>query len=735
MSPERFRSLAPLGTAVPGEVLPERTQRLIQELRAHCTTWLQRPLEHGLVHLGDRLEQMAINSQSHFDQLHYLSSYKHLQTQRKEFDQQFIASIDQAFANLGSKSVSAAAAQAQTLSLLDPLEHDLNSALDQLVARSKVRGGVQLIELGYRLAVLMATPPLESNDLPVGPQAMARAFRTASAKLGLPPAHELLLLQSLESSLIDELSSLYALVNTHLIQAGILRGLRPFVLPRTDRQGSSRTASTMPGTAPVASTTARTPSEAHTQHRPAAPDIPVRNEDAPPAKDGSVTDAQLQIAVSALQEYVSCSDMRTRIALNQPQSLREELHLQLNVGRPMDAEHAQLSPAQRKTVDMIVRLFGEIAQQLPQTPEARSLLYDLQFPLLRMALLDPAFFHQREHPAHRVLNKIAEIANDWFDDISGDPDHVLRLQLGQLIEAASRAAPATAVYVALLADIERVLEQLKQETQLMESQQLDAMRGLERLEKARLHAAELLSARYNATPRQRALLARLPHAWFDVLALTLVRNGEDSASFAARLNVTDRLLGIRPMGNAAAVQHELEKGLRQIGMFEKEIRQLTQRMLRIGQEPHRDPAKGPGEPPASGERRTSIAAMADGDKTGLQVQACSADIGHPGADVLRIHRHLRSLPAGRWFEFMGPPGEPGIRRRLAWYSPMTGHSLFVTRRGQRAQELGELKLAQEIACGHIRELPRDRENVIEQAWRIVAREMGKPSGSANRGAG
>lgn len=202
------------------------------ELRALCGNWLHEPLRRSLDHFDRRLDGQAVGTRSHLDQQCYLATRQHLLEERQAFERGFIASIDQAFDQLGMPPIVSERGTRPTLSLLDPMEHELTAALDQLVARSEARNGPQLVELSYRLAALIAAPPLANEALPVGPQAMARAFREACHLLHLPSMHELLLLQSLESSLIQELAPLHALVNGHLRADGILPCLRPYEPPR-----------------------------------------------------------------------------------------------------------------------------------------------------------------------------------------------------------------------------------------------------------------------------------------------------------------------------------------------------------------------------------------------------------------------------------------------------------------------------------------------------------------------
>lgn len=704
---------------------PARTQRLLDELRVLCGNWLHEPLRRCLDHFDMRLHRQSEQTRSHLDQQNYLTTRQHLFIERKAFDERFIASIDRAFDQFGMPAAKSTGAVplTLTLSLLDPSAHELAAALDQLVSRSEARGGPQLLELGYRLAVLIGAPPLESDALPIGPQAMAGAFREASRTLGLPSAHELLLLQSLESSLIEGLTPLYELVNAHLLADGILPRLRPFALPRASAR-RERAKEEKPPRFAASAAAADTPRGPSTipDRRPetSAPPQAKRDENSS-APGTSVTGEELQVALAALQEHLFQVDERTRFDLNQPHRLRQELLIQLNVGRPAQAARVSLSASQDNTVELIVRLFGQIAQQLPQSNDVQSLLCDLQLPMLRVALMDHGFFEQHEHPARKVLGKVAEIARDWLDDTSGVIDRGLRLELSRLIERAGREAPSAALYLSLQHDLEQHLAELEYRTQLAERRQVDAMQGLERLEQARHRSAELLTQRFAGSSQQR-LLARLDHAWSDVLALTLLRHGELSQVFGTRLAIADQLLGRLPIGNRSKLQGEVEAGLRQIGMQDDEVAQAARRMIDANRNETASNSLGIGDPGVHSRRRKTPV-QENAEITGAVASSAGAAEVTPSTEVLRIHRHIRTLAMGTWFEFVAPSGGPHSRRRLVWYSALTGHSLFVTRNGQRAEELGELRLAHEIACGRAREMASDHEDVLDHAWRAVTREI------------
>jgi hypothetical protein len=677
-----------------GAPLSAFARQHIDALGAQCGAWLHVPIDRGLSEFGQRLLDRADKASNHYDQEQYLTTHKRLECMRDDFDRHFVASIDRAFQQLGSVQETRSEATKLSLGLLDTHAHERNAALDQLVTRCVARGAMQMVNLGYRFGVLLATPPLDSAQLPLGPQAMARAFREACSMLDIPTAHEILLLQSLESSLIDKLTALYELADDYLSDAGILPGLRPYVLPRQKRRGEARQHDPAEAVRqPVAST--------------AAPAGETRATATSSAQDG-VTTARLQAALRALQEHLLEADDQTRYAMNQPQRLREEMALLLNVGHDAEGSRLGLSAAQTRTVDLIVRLFEEVAQKLPNNTDTHALLFDLQVPVLRLALADPAFFQDAGHPARQVLNTIADTAREWLDEAGGTPDHELRMALEQLIDDACRSTPSTAVFVTLGENIESCLQRWQQARCDAEEQQADAMRGLERLEQARLRTSTLLAARGASAQLMAEPAVPLHHAWSDVLALTLIRHGEDSTQFSERLDMVEPLLGLRPVVQMDAFRRDIDEGLRHIGIAVEEREAMIDAWLR----------NLPGA--ASAEGRSAVPSTRTGDQA--------------TPEILGIHRQLRNLPAGTWFEFLGPSGTPPIRRRLAWYSTLTGHALFVTRNGQRAQELGELRLARAIASGHVRLAVERGGDVVEQALQIASRGADPMSGPAQHGA-
>ncbi|WP_430387576.1 DUF1631 family protein [Dyella sp. 20L07] len=738
---------------------PTRARRLIEETHALCISWLETPLRHCLSEVEQRLYALAERSRNHIEQQQCLFSRQLLQQQRAVLERRFMEGVRQSFSRLGTvtTTIEEHDAPRRPLELLDQTEHEQTVALDKLVARGEARHGAALFELGYRFAVLVSQPPLEGENLPLGPQALASSFRDASAVLELPVEHCLVMLQHFDTAVVHTLASLYETVNEHLRGDGILPQLRAFPTPprtqQVDRQprgaafdNPSAGNASQPST-PVAQATPLAPAghapsgrrdsievldnlrEMLAQHRAGQGALSY------PTDGRAATPEELQLALDALQLHVSDVADQARRELLSAQALREELLTQLNTGKPTGASQTHLTAEQGDTVELVAMLFEQLGGQLPRHGNAHSLLGDLQLPLLRMAVADQGFFNQREHPARKLLGMVAEAANDWLDGPEGDADRSLAAKLGQLVDRARREPPSTGLYTSLLADIEHHLGLLNRKAQIAERRQVEAMQGRERLEQARHRAAELMAERFERCNPRGLLRTLLERAWSDVLALTLLRHGEDSEAFTLRLRTTDQLLGQQPVADRNLLQAEVESGLQQIGMHAEEAVQVAQRLLGV-------PAKAPASSDSATATATELALkLKQHQRLGEHVAPDAVPAAPPPpapppeSPEIRIHQRLRQLPFGSWFEFIDPTNGGVTQRKLAWYSPVSGNSLFVTRRGLRGEEMTLQQLAHEMARGRVREMPPMRDNLLDRAWQALTshlRQVTRPHAANTR---
>jgi hypothetical protein len=389
--------------------------------------------------------------------------------------------------------------------------------------------------------------------------------------------------------------------------------------------------------------------------------------------------------------------------LRNAQRLREALVDQLNTGQPIEAVPLHPGPDADDALELLARLFETLHRQLPSASCAQTLLDRVRLPMLAAAVGDDSFFDRTEQPARRLLDALLEAARDWIDGSEGG------LVLEPLLLRLDREPPTAALHAELRTELEGQLAPLQRKAQISERRHVEAMQGRERLEQARQRAAELLAGLLAKAPPRAALRTLLEHAWSDVLALTLLRHGEQSDTFARRLMITDQLLGRLPPGNLEVLQAEIAAGLEQIGMHGAEATQVAQRLIGAGAMLHDADAPGlTGLAMRLKQRRGP-------DEPGTAAQATPAV---PSAEALRLHQRL-SQHAGVWFEF-GQAGGGRVRRKLAWYSPRAARGLFVTHQGQRAEEMSLAELSRAIGAGKVRELAAVTETDLDRALRLLA---------------
>jgi len=757
--------------------LPLRTRKLIEAACTLCDHWAEPTLRLCLDRFDKRLYEQAEQSRNHLEQQRCFDSRHLLQHGRAAFIQSFAAKLRESFESMGEApgDQTSQPLSLDSLTLLDRTEHELTAALDKLAARSEAHNGAILSELAYRLAALVAAPPLEGKQLPVGPQNMAQVLRAASEPLNLPIEHRLLLLQVFESSVGRTLVSLYEGINAKLLADGILPQLRAFTAARATH-GPAQASGPAPAAAPV--------NAAEHSNEPIAVLETLRDMLAqqragrPATSAGGRTASQdeLQTALNALQQHMVQVTDRTSRELRSAQRLQEELLYQLNLNLPPGAARLQLTAEQGDTVELVAMLFEQLAQQLHHGPDARALLGNLQLPLLRMAVADRDFFNQREHPARQLLGKLADTLDSWLDGPNGETDQQLLAKLSQLVDRAQEEPPSAGLYTSLLADIEHHLMQLVRKAQASERRHVEAMQGRERLEQARRRADELMAERFAVAAPRGLLRTLLERAWTDVLALTLLRHDEHSEAFLHQLRITDELLGQFPISDPLELRRDVETGLQQIGMHQDEAEQVAQRLISAQMPATVSPLATAAETPKAVEaepvadkkteqtppvpaapvvaeaaeatpppprRVAEVASATDlairlkqrqrlgeqrNQETPSPPSSTHAAVVPPlGLREARIHNHLRQLPFGTWFEFSDPATGHAVQQKLAWFSPVSGNSLFVNRRGQRSDVMNLQELARAIAEGRVRELPPKDDSLLDRAWHALTNNLLRPA--------
>jgi hypothetical protein len=396
-------------------------------------------------------------------------------------------------------------------------------------------------------------------------------------------------------------------------------------------------------------------------------------------------------------------------------SLMDVRQMLLAQARQRHGEGATLSQRDNDTFELLHLLYGQLEGEIKADAPAAALIRRLQLPLLRVALQDQAFFVQATHPARELLNTVAETAANWLDTDDLDPQLLLPLQQA-VSHVVDRYDGDNAVFEASNEQLQAHLQAQVRKAEMLERRHIEAARGKEKLEVAKLRSAATLEGLIGDQPIPKFSRALLNQAWADVLTLTLLRQGEDSPEWQAQLDATRRIVAACARGEDAAdpaLAGHVEAALSQVGYHADEAGIIASRLTS---------SRSDEDDPAS---RTELA-MKLKARTRLGEDAqrarCPALPPRTPEEQAR-YEQLRVMPYGTWIEFTTNQQGDVVRRRMSWFSPVTDNALFVNQRGQRVGEHSLDSLARMIAADQARIVTVERGRLVDRAWQAALRTL------------
>jgi hypothetical protein len=674
----------------------------------------------------------------------------------------------------------------QELSLVDTSDLEESLALQEFAAKTDIRHAQVLYALGHRFGVLAGAPMLEAELLPIGPVRLGRALRRATGCLDITADHRVLLYHTFDRITMAAIGDFYDAVNTYLIEHRILRHLRAQP-PRTKGSQSNAaqteapetipepeipaTAAPPPAPSPMAPGAARAGYAAPRMQSqyPASPNAPARgvevsNWSGPPAHSAppDERDSELfttlrellsgrrhalggvdktvsggyvpsgedvQSVLGALQSKpISPITMGGKVVQRSVGHLKQDLLAQLRQLAP-DGKPPQLAAEDSDTIDLVGMLFDYIMKNVRPDGSTQSLMTKLQVPLLRVALRDKSFFTRRTHPARQLLNAIAETGTHWLDDSEGPADNALVDKMQVVVDRVTQEFDGNVgLMEEMLTGLSQHMHTLARKAEVTERRHVDAARGREKLAVARQRAGNAINARIAAARPGKLVRTILEQAWTDVLALTLLRQGENSDSYKKRLAVADQLLaaGTGRDGDAKppiALREEIETGLDQVGYHKDDIQAVVKRLFLPEQAANEE------NPNSNTEIAIKLKSKARLGDDGSDAQPAATETAKrkttiaPGSDQARMLERLKTLPFGTWFEFRTNQQGDKVRRKLAWFSTLTGRCLFVNQRGARTDEKLLEQLAHDVVSGQVTIVEAEEDSLVDRAWKAIVNSL------------
>jgi hypothetical protein len=329
---------------------------------------------------------------------------------------------------VGRVQLAPAALDAETLSLVDSISVESNTVVERHANKVAGYADLRWRDLNLVVAYVIGRSAVRNSENPLGPNVYVRALLRAAEQCDLHKEAWEFLLTRFEKPLGEELARVVQQLLEHFANHGVdVRAVR--------RNLASSKAPSFGGGAPAAAGSATPadwtgPDATRGSGRAPAGSGPSRGHPASDEPDevlgGLLTRLQSNARGSRLPAMPSFGpapeELLSSIGEIQRHGLDEFIETGEFTGVPqsqsISAVRGELISKSTRTVDkltieLVGMLFDHVMQDKGVPAEIKARISRLQFPVLKAALMDAAFFASSAHPARKLIDRIAGTSTGW----------------------------------------------------------------------------------------------------------------------------------------------------------------------------------------------------------------------------------------------------------------------------------------------------------------------------------
>ena len=682
---------------------------ILLQVRDRAGQQLRHALQELFDNADDTLFEMADRARDDVEQNIFFEAMRDLRLKRKNIERVFLEQFFEAFVGLTGniQTVLPQAFDTPAQQSGDDLERRV--AVEAMVNKVLSRDGFALDQLTARLSTLLSKTLVTAHN-PLGPAMLCEYFMEAGRNLGVEIKVKLIILKLFERYVLSDADQLYTEANQILIATGILPDLKPAPNRRAiDRAQASARADPVE----AGNRCHSTPIDDSVQEVFAALQellFHVRGSVAPTLETSAqalpISTRDLLRLLSHLQQYVPAP------AVQDDFDLRNQLEQLLTRVSVKSGKSRVVGVADEDVINLIAMLFECILDDRNLPDSLKALIARLQIPMLKVAVLDKSFFSRCSHPARRLLNEIAAAALGWGECDDHERDS-LYLRIEQVVQRLlNDFVDDPAIFSELLADFLAFTSDERRRSELLEQRTRDAEEGRAKTELARQRVELALNQALLGKVLPQRVVAFVQDAWSQVLLLTCLKHGDQSAEWHADVHTMEQLIwsvqrhddvdaSLRLLALVPGLLKSLREGLNRsafdpfaTGEFFSELEGLhVQLFERADQAPT---ATNPADAPLMVEVREEIVLLT-GDEGPFETASVHLPADDPG--LLQVDQ----LHTGCWVEFQEDE-ENTLRCKLAAIIEATGKYIFVNRTGMKVLERSRTGLALDFRRGAVRTL-------------------------------
>lgn len=691
-------------------------------------------IDNALQRIDDALQDRADKAES--DQLYasYFTALRQLRLERSNLKRGYLRNLSDAFLLFqdAAQRVNLAAhphVDSQRLELVKDKDLEESLVLSNMISKAENRYFHALHDLTRHFTNLTGRPALRQQEIPVSPTAICNALSTAVKSVeNFELSTALIIYKVFDKQVMDNLTPVYA----QCVELATSQGLEPSARHKSINNPSVvRPRRSPAGRGPVEAGSAEIAGEASSASRPdllpqfnpetlsaagvapatgtdsapsdasKAPPVSFqqlclllhdRRRDVEPPNDTPLLETQeLMTVLSRLQQQFAADEAIP------PSVLRQTVADELVLGEaptPSEASSDALADSRRRlersdedAMDLVFLLFEQLLGA-PDIPDSvKVLISRLQLPYVKLAIMEPAFFDQPQHPARSLLNHIGEASLGWNDDGERGGDG-LYARIANIVERViTEFHSEPSLFQALDNGLAAYLDEQQRQAQAAERRMLRGIGEERQQHAARRHVMQIIDQRL--PPRAVipvAVASIIYDGWVEVMLQAHSRDGERGPGWQHALGVLDQLIwSIRPKQDPA----ERRELLRQIPQLLRDLRtglsevlpdqQLLEPWLKELQGVYIAALRGPA-PETVSETLPATAPPETSEQDASRLGGAPTSAMDPGA-----------LPVGTWIDIMRTD-DIRLRVKLAWRSDDGHDLLFVDRLGRKAFELSRRNL-------------------------------------------
>ena len=720
---------------------PEDLPSLVCQIRDNSLSILLSHLDQLFSSCDDLFFDLSSRAANNNEQNLYFESMRELRIKKNGIITQYRHQIDQLFADCNSPPLPPEVNTASThpedsLSLVQHDEIEQDVAINSMVSKARVNNQEALHQLNVRLDYLLTSKTIDANNNPLDPQQLCRSFATACELLDINIKAKIILYKQFERLVVSRLASLYSNANDLLINAG--------VIPRVSRSVTKNPTPTGPET----DTLIEDLQEAAFQRS----DIQFDELSQLLASLRALGIQQLpgyQVYSTNPGPLMSNQELLTAITLLQQQfnASTEDLYIHQLIREVLSQSNPQTPQSIQQTdediINLVAMFFDFVLDDRNLPIAVQALIGRLQIPILKVALKDQNFFNNSNHPARKLVNRLAEISIGLDDGADLKEDRTFQTVATIVQDVQENYSTDSNIFATKLQELEKFASRDLHRSELIEKRTNQAEEGKAKTEEAQQATQSLLLEKLRNAMLPHAIFDFLVIQWQQLLKITHLKYGEESPEWldAAQL-VQDLIWACQPQQDEKARQRlakikghlmaRISTGLAAITMTGEQAEELSQGIAKII-DLCQHPTHTPRTSPLSQEQAQALGhTPGAGTKSWQDMTALERQQTRHKQLTYEYIKKAEDAPLNTWFLYEDISSGQLLRCKLSARIEASDLYIFVNRLGFKVLKKSRKDFAYDLQKGQARKL--HTEPLFDRALARIRSKLKQPTASSHANA-